>query len=168
MFSLRDWLRFMLQIKLSLYKYVAGKENTQEKGKIPFKLCLSFHVSHLFNPSKSGGSRRVEQGHSFRRMPNSWRVKLMGSSLGKRYLSHTWDRTSSYRETCPRQQTPSSGRCVCPALKDLMGGKHLPDMGQTHWGKGAGSWISLGVYAFPPHSHATELISFLGAVYKFL
>lgn len=43
-----------------------------------------------------------------------------------------------------------------------------PDMGQIYWGKGAGADISLGVYAFPSHLHATELIAFLEAVDRFL
>lgn len=47
MFSSRDQLRFMLQIKPSHCKCVAGKENV--RGKIPSKLCLSFHMSPVFS-----------------------------------------------------------------------------------------------------------------------
>lgn len=59
MFSLRDQLRFMLQIKLYHCVCVAGKEDVQEKGKSSAKLSRIPYLSYLLNPSKRNGSRRA-------------------------------------------------------------------------------------------------------------
>lgn len=65
MFSSRDQLRFMLQIKPSHCRCVAGKENVKGKGKIPSKLCLSFHMSPIFSILQ----REVAQEGSNRAIP---------------------------------------------------------------------------------------------------
>lgn len=50
----------------------------------------------------------------------------MGSSLGKWYMSYTWERPSSYRETSSRQALEAVS--VRPR-ETLCGEKHVSDMG---------------------------------------